>query len=316
VNPAIPLDGWQRMRQALRERALAAEVALGKLELSIMQAAISRYTGTKIKTHGDGPDQITYVARAGHGLPLVGIHGFGGDKETWLLMAAQLPHSQPVYFLDLPGHGESATPTSPTGIRRHAEAVLRMMDAEGIANAVMCGNSMGGGVSLRLAHSWPDRVAGFVLLDSIGNDIHQNAVAIDWMNGDNPLIPGINDVEAFMKTISERPLPVPKAVIRYVTTKRALAADKLRILYRDFISQNGEQGVPSDLSNINKPALIIHGEQDRVIDKRVAQSLAQQIKGAELQIMRGVGHAPQLEAPKATAKLVAKFLQQMNTSAM
>jgi pimeloyl-ACP methyl ester carboxylesterase len=53
-----------------------------------------------------------------------------------------------------------------------------------------------------------------------------------------------------------------------------------------------------------------------VIDKRVAQSLAQQIKGAELQIMRGVGHAPQLEAPKATAKLVAKFLQQMNTSAM
>ena len=79
-------------------------------------------------------------------------------------------------------------PEHAASIRHHAEAVLRVLDHAGVDRAIVCGNSMGGGVALRLAASWPDRVAGLVLVASIGRDIHEGA-ARAWVDGDNPLIP-------------------------------------------------------------------------------------------------------------------------------
>jgi pimeloyl-ACP methyl ester carboxylesterase len=78
----------------------------------------------------------------------------------------------------------------------------------------------------------------------------------------------------------------------------------LHALFRGFIANGGEDGVPSDLAGITAPALIIHGEQDRIIAKRTAEDLVRALPRAELVILRGVGHAPQLEAPRHTARLI------------
>jgi pimeloyl-ACP methyl ester carboxylesterase len=56
---------------------------------------------------------------------------------------------------------------------------------------------------------------------------------------------------------------------------------------------------------------VIHGEQDRIIDKRVAEDLTLALPRAELVVMRGVGHAPQLEAPRHTARLVEQFAKRI-----
>lgn len=288
------------------------EVAVGGVQLRALTRAVALAAGVRAART---PEGVAYYARpARRGLPLVGVHGFGGDKETWLLMSALVPRARGVALIDLPGHGRSAdVAETHASIRHHAEAVLRVLDAQRLERAVICGNSMGGGVALRLAASWPDRVAGLVLVASVGRDVHDGG-ARAWVHGDNPLIPRHADVERFMELVLERPPPVGRAVIRYVITERARRADALHRLFRGFILQAGDTGVPRDLAAIAQRALVIHGEQDRIIDKRVAEDLAAALPRAELVVMRGVGHAPQLEAPRHMARIVERFARQLDAA--
>lgn len=286
------------------------EVAFGGIQLRAMTRALSLAANVRA---GKTPDGVAYFARPSRrGLPLVGIHGFGGDKETWLIMAALVARSRGVIGIDLPGHGRSDdVPETHASVRHHAEAVVRTIDHLGVARAVICGNSMGGGVALRLAASWPERVAGIVLVASVGRDVHAgNARA--WADGENPLIPGAHDIDRFMQLALERPPPVGRAVIRYVVTQRARRAAALHRLFRGFVLADGDAGVPRDVARIGCPALVIHGEQDRIIDKRTSEDLTRALPRAELVVMRGVGHVPQLEAPRATARLVEQFARTLD----
>jgi abhydrolase domain-containing protein 6 len=285
------------------------EVMLGGVQMRAMERTVARVAGLRAEIdHG-----VAHYFRPGkRGTPFVGIHGFGGDKETWLMMSALLPRARGVTLVDLPGHGRSDdVPGTQATIRHHAEAVLRVLDRHAIERAIICGNSMGGGVALRLAASWPDRVAGMILVASIGRDIHDGG-AIQWTLGENPLIPREEDVERFMQLVLEQPPPVGRAVIRYAITKRARRADILHRLFRDFILNAGDQGVPRELGDVRQRALVIHGEQDRIIDKRVAEDLTLALPCAELVVMRGVGHAPQLEAPRHTARIVERFARRID----
>jgi pimeloyl-ACP methyl ester carboxylesterase len=281
------------------------EVALGGVQLRAMERAISLAAGVRTART---PDGVAYFARPGRrGVPLVGIHGFGGDKETWLFLAALIARSRGIVGIDLPGHGRSDdVPEARASIRHHAEAVLRTLDHAGVDRAIICGNSMGGGIALRLAASWPERVLGLVLIASVGRDIHAGS-ALAWADGDNPLIPRPEAIDEFMALALERPPPVGRAVIRHVVTQRVRRADALHRLFRGFIRAGGDAGVPSDLAQIRCRALVIHGEQDRIIDKRTALDLTHALPRADLVVMRGVGHVPQLEAPRATARLVERF---------
>ncbi|HMG54533.1 MAG TPA: alpha/beta fold hydrolase, partial [Kofleriaceae bacterium] len=171
------------------------EVALGGIQLRALERTISLAAGVRSdRVHG-----VAYFARPGRrGVPLVGIHGFGGDKETWLFMAALIGRARGVVGIDLPGHGRSDdVPEHRASVRHHAEAVLRTLDHLAVERAVICGNSMGGGVALRLAASWPDRVAGIVLVGSVGRDVHAGG-AVAWAEGTNPLIPRADDIDRFM----------------------------------------------------------------------------------------------------------------------
>lgn len=287
------------------------EVAVGGVQLRAMHRALIVAAGVRA---GKTADDVAYLARPGkRGAPLACIHGFGGDKETWLLLATLVPRARGVALIDLPGHGASAeVPEHRASIRAHAEAVLRVLDRCGVERAVICGNSMGGGVALRLAASWPDRVAGLVLVASVGRDIHEGG-ARAWIDAaENPLIPREEDVDKFMEIVLERPPPVGRAVIRHVITQRARRAEALTRIFRGFVLNDGEAGVPRDLSRIDRRALVIHGEQDRIIGKRVAEDLVQALPRAELVVMRGVGHAPQLEAPRHTARLVEAFARRVD----
>jgi pyruvate dehydrogenase E2 component (dihydrolipoamide acetyltransferase) len=286
------------------------EVAVGGLQLRAMQRAIAVAARWRAMTT---PDGIAYANRpARRGLPLACMHGFGGDKETWLLLGALVPRARGVLAIDLLGHGASAdVPETHASIRHHAEAVLRCLDHAGVDRAIVCGNSMGGGVALRLAASWPDRVAGLVLVASIGRDVHDGP-ARAWIGRDNPLIPAEADVDKFMQIVLEQPPPVGKAVLRHVITRRARRAPQLHKLFRGFVLAGGDDdGVPRALAGIAQPALVVHGEQDRIISKAVAEDLVHALPRAELVVMRGVGHAPQLEAPRVTARIVERFARRV-----
>ena len=283
---------------------------MGGVQLRAIERTVAIAAGVRAARTTDG---VAYLQRPGRrGYPFACIHGFGGDKETWLLMSALLTRARGLALIDLPGHGASAeVAESDASIRHHAEAVLRVLDHAGIDRAIICGNSMGGGVALRLAASYPARVAGLVLVASIGRDVHDGP-ARTWVDGDNPLIPREEDVDKFMAIALERPPPVGRAVIRHVIMERVRRADALQKLFRGFVLAGDEAGVPRDVCAIDQRALVIHGEQDRIISKRVAEDLVLALPRAELVVMRGVGHAPQLEAPRHTARLVEAFARRVD----
>jgi pimeloyl-ACP methyl ester carboxylesterase len=290
------------------------EAALGGVQLRAMERAISFAAGVRAQRT---PDGVAFFGRPGaragrRGLPLVCIHGFGGDKETWLFLAALVARARGMLGIDLPGHGRSDdVAESRASIRHHAEAVVRTLDHAGIDRAIVCGNSLGGGVALRLAASWPERIAGIVLVASVGRDVHAGS-ALSWAGGDNPLIPRAEDIDRFIELTLERPPPVGRAVIRHVVTQRVRRTDALQRLFRGFVHAGGDAGVPSDVAQIACPALVIHGEQDRIIDKRTSEDLARALPRAELAILRGVGHVPQLEAPRAVTRLVEQFADRVD----
>ncbi|MFC9917783.1 alpha/beta hydrolase [Agromyces binzhouensis] len=98
------------------------------------------------------------------GTPVLAIHGITASHRAWHHVAAALPDRR-IAAPDLRGRGRSAGLPGPWSLRDHADDQLRVLDALGIERAFVVGHSMGAFVTVRLAASHPDRVAGVVLVD-------------------------------------------------------------------------------------------------------------------------------------------------------
>ena len=148
-------------RPALRKHPLPEEYALvgtdGKHRLEGFDERELEWRGARLRyaVGGDGP-------------PLVLVHGLGGTIENWRALATPLAAGQRVLVPDLPGHGRSAPLREARDVDALAEAVLGVIDAEEIRDAVWIGHSLGGVVSLRAAALRPDAVRGLVLAAAAG----------------------------------------------------------------------------------------------------------------------------------------------------
>lgn len=107
-------------------------------------------------------------AVGGDGPPLVLVHGLGGTIENWRALAPPLAESHRVVVPDLPGHGHSAPLPEARNLDPLAEAVLAVVDAEGVGSAVWVGHSLGGVLALRAALLRPDAARGIVLAAAAG----------------------------------------------------------------------------------------------------------------------------------------------------
>lgn len=289
------------------------QLAIGRAELAILERSLAASAGLRRHTFVVGTDSLATLVRAGDAdlPPAVMIHGFGGDKETWLLLAPLLRRRRGLIAVDLPGHGRSSDLADAATPLRHATAVLGVLDQLELRRVVLIGNSLGGGIALRIAHDHPDRVAALVLIASTTPWSHDTDEAKSWAESDNPLIPGGSDAQmrAFMNRVTEKPPAVPQAVIRYVTARRAAAGPRLRRLFSDFIGARGAEAIPSDLAAIRTPTMLIHGDRDRVIELASSERLARGLPASALHVLEGVGHVPQLESPGRVARMIERFLQ-------
>ncbi len=109
-------------------------------------------------------------------IPLVHVHGFAVSGSYLLPTARALAHRATTLVPDLPGYGQSAAWGHALGIPSLAWALLEVLDALGLERAVLIGNSMGGPVSLEVAHSAPERVAAVVLASPAGG-MHNQPLA-------------------------------------------------------------------------------------------------------------------------------------------
>ena len=118
------------------------------------------------------------------GPPLLAIHGVSAHGRRFETMAPLAFPSYRVIAPDLRGHGRSPAghDDEPVRIENHLHDLLRILDDENVAQAVVVGHSFGGCLGTHLLAHAPERVSALVLLDpAIGLPSQQTTQLGDLM---------------------------------------------------------------------------------------------------------------------------------------
>lgn len=120
-----------------------------------------------------GPAGILAVDDGGperDSLPVVFVHSLAGNSSHWAAQLDHLRRSRRAITLDLRGHGRSEPPRDGDySLAGMAGDIAAVADTLGLDRFVLAGHSMGGGVALTYAGAHPERVAGLILVDPIGD---------------------------------------------------------------------------------------------------------------------------------------------------
>jgi pyruvate dehydrogenase E2 component (dihydrolipoamide acetyltransferase) len=228
-------------------------------------------------------------------VPIVLIHGFGSDLESWLFVQEDLAAADELIAIDLPGHGGSTKEVGPGTVDSLAEGIRGALAALGVERAHLVGHSLGGAVALTLVLSHPELVAGVSLIApaALGSEI--NAAFIDGFltaNRRKTLIPVLGDLVANRDLIGN---DMAEAILRF---KRLDGAEAALRQIADACFKEGRQSItlPAALDRIGVPLTAIWGEADRIIPARHIDNMP---PSGVRRLVPGVGHLPHMEAAAA-----------------
>lgn len=258
--------------------------------------------------------EISYETWGRSGPRVLLVHPIGFDRHSWEEVIPRLSTEFQLAALDLPGHGESDKPfDADYGLWSLGARVHHFLDELGWSDAVVVGNSLGGGVALSLTLQAPERVRGLALINSVA---FRSGLPLIGRLAFVPLLPLTT---AYTPRLALRlGLATPRSRWRSVTAKRCDAARRylrshegrgaffraLRQLYGPDLDQMAER-----YGEIHCPTLVLHGERDPLIGLRHAARLATSIPTARLETLPGCGHFPQEECPNETFQHLERFLR-------
>jgi len=239
-----------------------------------------------------------YYESHGHGPAVVLVHGWGSHGGIWTDVARGLAAHCRVTVPDLPGHGRS----------RHF--LPREFTAENLAEevhrvhpdpATWVGWSLGGFVTLAAAQQFPHAVAKLALVGATPKYVQADG----W-----PYAMPQAVLEQFARNLEQ---DYAGTLTRFLSLQ--VAADEDRSVLRRLREEMFRYGEPptaalhaglrllrdddrrAALRGIAQPALVLHGERDRIVPVGAARFLAEHLPSARLETIPGGGHAPFLSHP-------------------
>jgi pimeloyl-ACP methyl ester carboxylesterase len=256
----------------------------------------------------------------GAGVPIVLFHGYADSADTWRQTLALIARSgRRAVAVDLPGFGAadrlSPDPVLPQ-LDAFGHAVLRYAGGRERAPVLAVGNSLGGALSLRLAERHRSKVAGVVAVAPAGlrmsrllSIVERDRVLGSLLSLPAP-VPGVLLQAAVARLYVQLGFGsrrnIDPRVVRSFTfhhRDRATVAGYLDIARR-LVSELRD---PFEFTRITAPVLLVWGDKDRLVFHDGAKRVLREIPGARLELLRGVGHCPQVEVPERLARLVLRF---------
>jgi pimeloyl-ACP methyl ester carboxylesterase len=248
---------------------------------------------------------------------LVLLHGFGDSYTSWEGWVPELKPKFHVISLDFPGHGLTR---APDGYLLSSDGLADFVDAFAAALALpkfaVAGNSMGGGAAWQLAVRHPDRLDALILVDAAGfpNEKPPGEIPLAFRILQYPigraLLRNIDNrplIEDGLKTdVYDKSVITPAFVDRWAEFQRAPGH---RAILMGLNPRAHSQATSELLGTIRVPTLILHGENDPLIEPASARKFATAIPGARLITYPQVGHLPQIEIPLRSAEDVVAFLE-------
>jgi pimeloyl-ACP methyl ester carboxylesterase len=243
--------------------------------------------------------------------PTLFVHGWGVSSYTFHRnLRAAADAGVPVWAFDLKGHGYSDKPVAAAAYTLDALAghVVDVMDALGLERAVLVGHSMGGGISVRVATSAPERVAGLVLLAPVGFGAVNLVRLAEWLLPKplDTLLPyfawRMTARVALALAYGSGARPSPRDVDEYW----APTADPafVRVVREVTRAVDWRPGRPEELSRVRCPAVVMFGTQDRIVRGDSAETYVRCLPDARLELIRGAGHVLPEEVPERVNETV------------
>ena len=286
--------------------------AIGQLTYNLASAAESRLYGLhKERVTVDGVPMVLYRSQGRNtGEAILMLHGFSADKDVWARFARHFTDGHQVIVPDLAGHGETGyQPEWPYTIPAQSERLVKLLDQLGVQRVHVIGNSMGGHLAAYFALHHPDRTLSAAMVDPAGlPQPHPSEMERMRAEGHNPfLFDTRSGFYRFYPMTMAQPPFMPGYVLdaiadQYIARKAALGK-----IFQDLQQPTD---LPTRLSQLRAPALIVWGKQDRLIDVSAAAMWQAALPKAQVVLLDGIGHMPMVEAPADTAKLYAAFIDQ------
>ena len=260
----------------------------------------------------------TNVHEHGKGFPLMLIHGSGPGVTAWAnwrLVMPELAKQRRVIAPDMLGFGYSERPANPDYQRDvWVEHAIGVLDALGIEQADLVGNSFGGGIALALAIRYPQRVRRLVLMGSVGVSFPITE-GLDRVWGYEP---SFQTMRSLMDTFAyDRALVTDElAELRYQASIRPGFQESFAQMF-PAPRQRWVDGLASneaDIRAVQHETLVIHGREDQVIPLQASLQLAQLIPNAQLHVYGHCGHWTQIEHAGRFARLVEDFLSEADSA--
>ncbi len=256
----------------------------------------------------------TNYHEAGSGPPVILIHGSGPGVSAWANWSPTIPDLAKhfhVFAYDQLGFGYTELPRENRyGLEQWTEHLLDFMRAVGVARAHLIGNSMGAAVALAAAVKHPEVVDRLVLMGSMGIRFPLNeGIGIDTVWGYTPSIANMRrllDIFAYNRELVTDDL----AELRY----KASIRPGMQEAFSSMFPAPRQQGVDAlaayedRLGEIQAPALVVHGRDDRVIPLVTSEKLLHTLENVQLHVFGHCGHWTQIEHAKEFNRLAGDFL--------
>ncbi len=248
--------------------------------------ATSRFTWNAVLVDGNW---IQYrVAGPVDAPAMIHQHGFAISGSSLIPTAELLTDSFRVYVPDLPGFGRSPKPAEQLSIEQLATALCHFMDAVGVAQAVVVGNSLGCAITAELIAQAPEKVSRAVLVGLAGGR-HNRPLgkALLQMARDGLFeSPGLMRVAApdYLRFGPLRSLALFKSMIKFPAFERFLA--------------------------LPVPAMVVIGSQDplRPPWKRFTEVMHEIPPGITIVLFQGAAHAINFTHPRELAHAITQFV--------
>jgi pyruvate dehydrogenase E2 component (dihydrolipoamide acetyltransferase) len=241
----------------------------------------------------------------GDGVPVLLLHGFGADLNTWMFTQPALAEGRRVIALDLPGHGGSAKELPHADAESLAVIIGHALDALGIERLHLVGHSMGGGIAISFARQRPERVATLTLIASTSLGPEINAAFIDGFVRASRR----RDAVEVLGLLVHDPALVSRTMVEDVLRYKRLdgvPATLTTIAAEWFPHGRQRAGLGENVAALKLPVQIIWGREDRIIPAAHAQTLAARLP---VHIIEQTGHLPHMERAGDVNRLLKRLIE-------
>jgi pimeloyl-ACP methyl ester carboxylesterase len=264
-------------------------------------------------TYVDVGGVSTHYHDVGEGPPVVLLHGSGPGVSAWANWQHAIPalaETHRVLALDSVGFGATARPDDVRySLRTWTDHVWGFLDALGLGQVSLIGNSLGGRISLQMAEDDQSRLDRIVLMGAPGVGMTLTD-GLKALRSYEPSPDAMRDLLRTYFAVDPTLISDELVRIRYEASAAPGAHEAYHLMFFHPDHAGGELAITEEqVRGVTRPVLLVHGREDQIVPADVAWRMLHLLPDADLHVFARCGHWTQIERADDFNRVVAEFLR-------